>query len=167
MERSEGITGLTKLFRESLMTVPDGSLVIFLGSEAVCPPFAQLLAYSVRDRGLNFGFAPRSVWNKCRNVAWVEDIGFQIGSEPVDPTEAKVVVLLGGLAIPKFGCEVSDVDSFIDRMPTRPLVIGVGFMDVFRRSLWDRHIQFDILIDGYMSAENLIAPSAGTEELSR
>jgi hypothetical protein len=167
MEKVEGISGLTKTFRSSMEKIPEGSLVIFLGSEAVCPPFAQLLAYSVRDRGLHYGFAPKAVWNKCRNLSWVEDIGFQVGSELVDPSQAKAVVLLGGLAIPKFGCEVGDVDTFIERMPTRPLVIGVGFMDVFRRSLWDRHIQFDTLIDGYMSAEILTAPSAGTEELNR
>lgn len=147
--------------------VPDGSLVIFLGSQAVCPPFAQLLTYSVRDRGFNFGFAPKAIWNKCRRIEWVEDIGFQIGPEPVDPTEAKVIVLLGGLAIPKFGCEVSDIDSFIDRMTDRPLVIGVGFMDVFRRSLWDRHVKFDTLMDCYMSTEMLIASSAEIQELNR
>jgi hypothetical protein len=163
MEKAEGISGLTKVFRESLVGVSDGSLIVFLGSEAVCPPFAQLLAYSVKNRGFKFGFAPRAVWNKCRNVGWVEDVGFQIGSEPVEPSEAKCIVVLGGLAIPKYGCEIGDVDAFITKIHERPLIVGVGFMDIFRRSLWDRHIVFDILIDGYMSAETLTVPSVGTE----
>lgn len=93
----------------------------------------------------------------------MEDVGFQIGRDLVDPSEAKAVIVLGGLAIPKFGCEVSDVDGFISKLPSRPLIVGLGFMDIFRRSFWDRHIQFDVLIDGYMSTEVLTAPSAETE----
>jgi hypothetical protein len=155
MTKLEGIAGLTKLFRESVASVPDGSTIVFVGSEAVCPPFAQLLAYAVRDRKMSLGFVPKAIWEMARNMTWVEGAGFQIGNETFDPSKASVVVLLGGLAIPKFGCQLPEVNSFLSRIPGRPLVVGLGFMDVFRHAGWDKKIRFDSLIDAYMSAETV------------
>jgi hypothetical protein len=155
MTKAEGISGMTKLFRESLTHVDDGSSILFLGSAAVCPPFAQLLAYAVRDRNMKFGFGPKALWDKCNIMTWTEDAGFQIGTEVFDPESTDVVVLLGGLAIPKFGCPVQDVNSFISRIPDHPMVICLGFMDIFRRSGWDKEVRFDILMDVYMSTETI------------
>lgn len=153
MERMEGISGLTKLFRKSISDVPDGSLIVFIGSEAVCPPFAQLLAYSVRDRGMRFAFGPKASWEKCTSMKWMEGTGFQISTERCDPSEGKALVVLGGLAMPKFGCEVYTVNSFISRMPGRPKVVGLGFMSIFQRSGWDQLVKFDAMIDATMAAE--------------
>lgn len=155
MAKVEGISGLTKLFRESVASVPDGSMIVFVGSEAVCPPFAQLLAYAIRDRKMSMGFVPKAIWEKGRCMNWVDGAGFQIGNEPFDAAKANVVVILGGLAIPKFGCSVQEVNSLISRIPGITLVIGVGFMDVFRKAAWDKQVRFDALIDAYMSAENI------------
>ncbi|MHC1680669.1 MAG: DUF2124 family protein [Methanomassiliicoccales archaeon] len=151
----EGISGLTKLFRESMVDVDDGSTILFLGSEAVCPPFAQLLAYAVRDRHMRFGFSPKAEWDKSRLMNWVDGAGFQISNEPFEPGEADVIVILGGLAIPKFGCPVEDAKAFISQVPRHRLVIAVGFMDAFRKAGWDTSLHIDVLIDGYMSAEVL------------
>lgn len=156
MVKSEGIVGLTKLFRESLVGIPDGSMVVFLGSEAVCSPFAQLLAYAVRDRNMSFGFSPKAIWEKCYQMAWMDGVGYQIGPEKIDPTRTNAVVILGGLAMPKFGCPVENVNSYIERVEKKPLVVGVGFMDIFRRSGWYELIHFDVLMNAYMDAENVI-----------
>ncbi|MBN1109366.1 MAG: DUF2124 family protein [Methanomassiliicoccales archaeon] len=155
MTKMEGISGLTRLFRESLTDVQDGSTILFLGSEAVCSPFAQLLAYAVRDRKMLFAFGPKAVWERCRKMAWVEGAGFQIGNEGFDPRNANAIVLLGGLAMPKFGCPVQDVNTFLARVPGRPKVVALGFMDIFRRSGWDKQVRMDVLINAYMSAEAL------------
>ena len=153
MESADGISGLTKLFRGSLADIPDGSSVVFIGSEAVCSPFAQLMAYSVRDRDMSFGFGARAIWDKCRKMSWVEGAGFQIGNESFDPSKANVVVVLGGLAMPKFGCSVRDVNSFISMIANHPKIVGLGFMDIFRRSGWDKEVHFDVSINATMSAE--------------
>jgi hypothetical protein len=155
MSKAEGISGLTKTFRDSLADVPDGSTVLFLGSEAVCSPFAQLLAYSVRHRKMRFAFSPKADWERCKMMTWLEGVGYQVGSEGLDSKEAGVVVILGGLAMLKFGCPVQEVSSFLSRIPGRPKVIGLGFMDIFRRSGWDKEVGLDILIDIYMSTEVL------------
>lgn len=155
MVKAEGISGLTKIFRESLNDIDDGSVVLFVGSEAVCPPFAQLLAYAVRDRNMHFGFCPKAVWENSRTMHWVEGAGFQIGKEIFEPGEADVIVLLGGLAIPKFGCPVEDAKALINQISRHRLVVAVGFMDAFRKAGWNTSLHIDVLIDGYMSAELL------------
>ncbi len=155
MVKSEGISGLTRLFREALTETDDGSAIFFVGSEAVCPPFAQLLAYAVRDRKMRFGFCPKAVWDSSRTMKWVDGAGFQIGKEPFEPVEADVIVILGGLAIPKFGCPVEDVKALISQIPKCKKVMAVGFMDAFRKAGWHTSIHLDVLIDGYMSAEVL------------
>ncbi len=155
MVKAEGISGLTKLFRETLVNVDDASNILFLGSEAVCPPFADLLAYAVRDRKMRFGFSPRAEWDKSRVMKWVDGAGFQISKDQFQPGEADVIVVLGGLAIPKFGCPVEDVKAFISQIPKHRLVVAVGFMDVFRKAGWTSSLHFDVLIDAYMSAEVL------------
>jgi hypothetical protein len=156
MVKAEGITGFTKLFRESLADVPDGSLVVFLGSEAVCAPFAQLLAYAVRDRKMSFGFCPKAAWDRCASMVWMDGVGFHITTEKANPAQANVVVVLGGLAIPKFGCPAEDVNSFIAKVIGKPSIIGVCFMDVFRLTGWDKKISFTSLINAYMDAEKII-----------
>ena len=90
MVKMEGISGLTKLFREALVDVDDRSTLLFVGSEAVCPPFAQLLAYAVRGRDMRFGFCPKAIWDNSRTMRWVDGAGFQIGKEPFEPAEADV-----------------------------------------------------------------------------
>ena len=155
MVKAEGISGLTKLFREALVDVDDASTILFVGSEAVCPPFAQLLAYAVRDHNMRFGFCPRAEWENSRTMRWVAGAGFQISKDPFEPGEADVIVILGGLAIPKFGCPVEDVKALISQIPKHRLVIAVGFMDAFRKAGWNSSLHFDVLIDGYMSAEVL------------
>ncbi|MCX6650858.1 MAG: DUF2124 family protein [Methanomassiliicoccales archaeon] len=153
MAKVEGITGLTKLFRESITAAPNGGLVVFLGSEAVCSPFAQLLAYAVRDRKMSFCFSPKAIWDKCSPMTWVEGVGYQVSKGKVDLSVTSVIVVLGGLAIPKFGCPVEEVNSFISKVLRKPLIVGVGFMDVFQHSGWDSKISFDAMINVYMSAE--------------
>lgn len=155
MVKLEGISGLTKIFRETLADIDDGSTVLFVGSEAVCPPFAQLLAYAVRDRNMRFGFCPKSSWENSRAMKWVDGAGYQISREGFEPAEADVIVILGGLAIPKFGCPVEDVKALISQIPKHRMVMAVGFMDAFRKAGWNTSLHMDVLIDAYMSAEIL------------
>jgi hypothetical protein len=155
MVKLEGISGLTKIFRETLADIDDGSTVLFVGSEAVCPPFAQLLAYAVRDRNMRFGFCPKSSWENSRAMKWVDGAGYQISRDGFEPAEADVIVILGGLAIPKFGCPVEDVKALISQIPKHRMVMAVGFMDAFRKAGWNTSLHMDVLIDAYMSAEIL------------
>ena len=56
-EKKTGIVGFTASFREVMADVPSGSKVVFAGSVAVCTPFIELLAYTVRDKNYEMLYA--------------------------------------------------------------------------------------------------------------
>ena len=149
MEKKSGIVGFTGLFRESIAALKDGSKVVFTGSAAVCTPFAELLAYAVRDRGFDVIYVPRANADEARKITGIENIGYCVIDEKADPKKPDAVVVLGGLAMPKFGCEPEDVTRLIEELSgeKKPKVIGVGFMNIFERTGWDKKLKFDTLID--------------------
>jgi len=152
MEKRSGIPGFTGAFRDTMADIKDGAKVVFTGSVAVCTPFIELLAYTVRDRGFEMLYVPRAVAAEARRIKKIENIGYSVVDEKGDPNNPSAVVVLGGLAMPKFGCPPEDVIRMIEELSgdERPRVIGVGFMNIFERQGWDKKINFDRLIDTTM-----------------
>ena len=148
MEKRSGI-GFTRTFRESIADIKEGSKVVFTGSVAVCTPFIELLAYTVRDRGFDMLYVPRADAKEARKIREIENIGYSVVDEKGDPKDPDAVVVLGGLAMPKFGCPPEDVTRMIEDISgeKKPKIIGVGFMNMFERAGWDKKINFDMLID--------------------
>ncbi len=154
----EGIAGLTKLFREEMIELREGSTVVFAGSSAVCAPFAELLAYSIRDRKFDLYFSPMANETDCRSLVWREGTGYTIDPSGKSVKDVASIVVLGGLAMPKFGCDVNKVKEFIDHTTnqTGAKIVGVCFMDILRRSGWTTTIQFNALINSTMDTEKQI-----------
>jgi hypothetical protein len=71
--------------------------------------------------------------------------------ELADPA-ADIVVLLGGLAIPKMNIDVNDIKRVIDDItdPDNRMIIGVFFMSIFQETGWTDVIDFDYLLDSHM-----------------
>jgi hypothetical protein len=69
-----------------------------------------------------------------------------------------MIVVLGGLAMPKFGCPVEGVQRFIGKVAGQGTakVVGVCFMDILKRSGWTDCIKFDALINATMEVEKQI-----------
>ena len=157
-KKMEGIAGFTRLFRDEMIGLPEKSIVVFTGSNAVCAPFAELLAYSIRDRKFDLFFSPMAEEKDCRALLWREGTGYSISQTGKEVAGAVSVVVLGGLAMPKFGCPVEKVQQFIDKAskPGAVKVIGVGFMEIFKRSGWHTHIKFDALINAKLETEKQI-----------
>ncbi len=154
MDRRTGISGLTGMFKDSVAGVPDGARVSFAGSVAVCTPFAELLSYAVKDRGFQLTYLPKADPSKARLMRWVEDVGYSVTDERINAVKADVIVILGGLAMPKFGCSVETVESLIGRTGAEGAkIIGVCFMDIFTRSGWRDRIRFDTIINANMEVE--------------
>ena len=154
----DGIVGFTKLFRNEMVDLPEASIVVFTGSRAVCAPFAELLAYSVRDMKLDIYFSPLADEKDCRALVWQDDTGYGISTTGRELAEANAIVVLGGLAMPKFGCSVEKVKQFIHMTSKADhvKVIGVCFMDIFQRSGWQKSIKFDAMINATMETEKQI-----------
>jgi hypothetical protein len=149
MEKKSGIVGFTGTFREGIADIKEGSKVVFTGSVAVCTPFIELLAYTVRDRGFDMFYVPRADAKEARKIKEMENIGFSVVDEKGDPKDPDAVVVLGGLAMPKFGVPPEDVNRLIEEIAgeKKPKIIGVCFMDIFERAGWEEKVKFDTVID--------------------
>lgn len=150
-ERKSGIPGLTGLFRDSVTDVPDGSRLVFTGSVGGCSPIAELLALAVRKRGFEIYFVPLAKLAEARPLKWMEGVGFTVRDERIELPRADVLVVLGGLAMPKLGRPVEEVES-LHRQLGGPRLIGVGFMGVLEKNGWAERLTFDALIDGHIDA---------------
>ena len=152
MEKKRGIVGFTGSFRESVKDIENNSKIVFAGSVAVCTPFIELLAYAVRDKNFDLVYAPKADISEAKKVVMQPNIGFGVKDEKGNPQNPEAVVVLGGLAMPKFGCAPDDVLDMIREISgdQKPKVIGICFMNIFERAGWDKKISFDTLIDTTM-----------------
>ena len=171
-EKKTGIVGFTASFREVMADVPSGSKVVFAGSVAVCTPFIELLAYTVRDKNYEMLYVPRAEASEARKIKEVKNIGFCVVDEKGDPSNPAAIVILGGLAMPKFGVppenvlnmikEISGYDASVsaeekeeakeeaEAEKGKPKIIGVCFMNIFERANWLSKIKFDVITDTTM-----------------
>ncbi len=149
MDKKMGIVGLTGSFRENLSDIKDESKIVFTGSVAVCTPFIELLSYSVRDKNHDLVYIPKSEIENAKIIKMQPNIGFSVVDEKADPLNPEAIVVLGGLAMPKFGCAPEDILKMIEELSKekKPKIIGVCFMNIFEKAGWDKKLEFDILID--------------------
>lgn len=154
----EGIVGFTRIFREEVIAISEGSTIVFAGSNAVCAPFAELLAYAIRDKKFDLYFSPLADEKDCRRMTWREGTGYGIDSIGKEVRGVAAVIVLGGLAMPKFGCKIEKVQEFIAKTSNHndTKVIGVCFMDILKKSGWTSIIKFDALINSTMETEKQI-----------
>jgi len=152
MEKKSGIIGFTGAFRDSVKETDIGSKVVFTGSVAVCTPFIELLAYTIRDKDFQMVYVPKADITEARRIKEQSNIGFSVVNEKADPKRPDVVVVMGGLAMPKFGCSPEDVLKMVGEISgdQKPKIIGVCFMNIFERAGWTKKIPFDVLIDTNM-----------------
>ncbi|MBZ2166468.1 DUF2124 family protein [Methanobacterium spitsbergense] len=152
MEKKSGIIGFTGAFRDSVKEIADGSKIVFTGSIAVCTPFIELLSYAIRDKNFDMVYVPVADLKKSKMINMQENIGFSVVDVPADPKGPDVVVVMGGLAMPKFGCSPEDVLKMIKEISVdhKPKIIGVCFMNIFERTGWTKKISYDVLIDTNM-----------------
>ncbi len=152
MENKSGIIGFTGAFRDSVKEINKGSKIVFTGSVAVCTPFIELLSYTIRDKDFQMVYVPKADLKKAKRINEQQNIGFSVLNIQGDPKRPDVVVIMGGLAMPKFGCSPEDVLKMIDEISVeqKPKIIGVCFMNIFERTGWTKKISFDVLIDTNM-----------------
>ncbi len=152
MEKKSGIIGFTGAFRDSLKEIDNGSKVVFTGSIAVCTPFIELLSYSIRDKNFQMVYVPKTDLEDTKKIEEQDKIGYSVVDVQDDPKRPDVVVVMGGLAMPKFGCSPEEILDMINEISgdAKPKIIGVSFMNIFERTGWTKKIPFDVLIDTSM-----------------
>lgn len=136
----KGINGNLMAFKEE---VADAKKVTFAGTPGVCTPLAELFAYSIRDK--------ESVFITLADIKSAKRIeltpqGMQL-SEPADPG-ADVVVLLGGLTMPKSNVKTDEVNKMVEKILKKEgKLIGLSFMGMFEETGWLDKVDFDCIID--------------------
>jgi hypothetical protein len=143
-----GITGILRPFKEYLAEkgLKSGDQIVYYGCVGTCTPFVELLAVAVRGGHYEQVFVPLLDETKVRILHEVPDAGMQV-SDIVAPLKPKVLVFMGGLAMPFMPVTKEQVRDIIKSHPD-VLIIGVCFMSMFEKSGWLETVEFDLLIDG-------------------
>ena len=146
VEDWKGINGQLVSFKNE---VEDAQKITFIGSPGVCTPFAELLAYAVRDKESHF--IPLLDADDCHEFE-SKSYGMVLKDEVSNPEGSDVVVLLGGLSMPKYDLNTGDLNALIkDILKSGGKIIGVCFMDMFTKANWLDKVDFDCIIDGTLT----------------
>jgi hypothetical protein len=135
---AKGLGGMLNGFRE---LVKDDQKITFVGSPGFCTPFALFLGYPVREKEM--AFVPGLNKEKARKIITTE-YGLELGEET--GADADVVVILGGMAMPKIGVKPEEMKDFLTKIRYKKL-IGVCFMSIFEKAGWCQALKFDYVMN--------------------
>ena len=146
MEDAYGWKGLNGQLVTFKKEVGDAQKITFVGSPGVCTPFAEFLAYSVRDK--ETCFIPLLDIDECHEFE-NKSYAMVLKDELYDPHNSDVVVLLGGLSMPKYDVDTNELMVLVNEILKEDgKLMGVCFMNMFEKEGWFEKIDFDCVIDG-------------------
>lgn len=138
-----GLQGLLEIFKRE---AGDVSKITFVGSQGLCTPFSEFLAFGVNDKETHF--VPFVNFDDCHEFE-LKSCGLSLKDEVSDPSESDIVVLMGGLAMSDFNVDVNDVKALVKKILKKDgRLFGVCFMDMFADFGWLDELDFDCVIDG-------------------
>lgn len=139
----KGLNGQLVTFKKE---VGDAQKITFVGSPGVCTPFAEFLAYSVRDK--ETCFVPLLDIEECHEFER-KSYAMVLKDELYDPHNSDVVVLLGGLSMPKYDVDTNELMVLVNEiLKDDGKLMGVCFMNMFEKAGWLEKIDFDCVVDG-------------------
>lgn len=139
----KGLNGQLVTFKKE---VGDAQKIAFVGSPGVCTPFAEFLAYSVRDK--ETCFIPLLDIDECHEFE-NKSYAMVLKDELYNPHDSDVVVLLGGLSMPKYDVDTDELMVLVNEILKEDgKLMGVCFMNMFEKAGWFEKIDFDCVIDG-------------------
>ena len=139
----KGLNGQLVTFKKE---VGDAQKITFVGSPGVCTPFAEFLAYSVRDK--ETCFIPLLDIDECHEFE-NKSYAMVLKDELYDPHNSDVVVLLGGLSMPKYDVDTIELMVLVNEiLKDDGKLMGVCFMNMFEKAGWLEKIDFDCVVDG-------------------
>ena len=139
----KGLNGQLVTFKKE---VGDASKITFIGSPGVCTPFAEFMAYAVRDKETHF--IPLLDTDDCHEFE-LKSYGMSLKEQISNPNDSDIVVLLGGLSMPKYDVDTDELNKLIGEiLKDDGQIIGVCFMDMFTKANWLDKVDFDCIIDG-------------------
>jgi len=158
-EPLRGIPGILRPFKEyvKILGLNPGDQIVYYGCVGTCTPFAELLAVAIRGLHLQQVFVPLLDEEKAHAIHDVPDVGMQAGGEPVAVTGPKVLVIMGGLAMPLMPVTKEQVRDLAARHAGAK-VAGVCFQDMFARAGWIGTVPFDLVISAMIDPVTVTRP---------
>lgn len=145
-EKFKGLNGNLMAFKKE---VGDADKVTFVGIPGVCSPFAELFAYVIRDK--ESVFVAKTDLETARKIESTP-LGMQF-TEKADP-RSNVVALLGGLSMPQYNVDLEDLHKMLrEILEPNGKIIGLCYMDMFKKAGWHEQIEFDSIINGILNGE--------------
>ena len=142
----KGLNGQLVTFKKE---VGDAQKITYIGSPGVCTPFAEFLTNVVRERENHF--IPLLDIDDCHQFE-SKPYAMVLKEEVSDPHDSDVVVLLGGLSMPKYDVDTEELNKLADEILAEDgKIIGVCFMDMFTKAEWLDKVNFDCIIDGTLT----------------
>lgn len=139
----KGLNGQLATFKKE---VGDAQKITYIGSPGVCTPFAEFMAYAVRDKENHF--IPLLDIEECHEFE-LKSYAMVLKDEVSDPHDSDVVVLLGGLSMPKYDVDTDELMSLVNSILKEDgQLMGFCFMDMFTKAGWLERIDFDWVING-------------------
>jgi len=143
----KSVPGILRPFKEYCQAIglSEKDQIVYYGCVGTCTPFIELLAIGIRGLKPEQVFVPLLEESKAKNLQNVPDIGMQVSGGPA-VLHPKVIVIMGGLAMPDVPVQKEQVRDLIRRYsPVK--VIGVCFMSMFEKAGWLGTVPFDLMID--------------------
>jgi hypothetical protein len=147
---SQGVGGILNSFKG---LVEDAQKITFVGTPGFCTPFAELIGFAVRDKEL--AFISSQDFEKARSI-FMDNEGMQLGE--LTDSQADVIVLLGGLAMPKIGVspeKAKEISRKVLEGSNKGKIIGICFQSAFMNQKWDEIIDFDYIISSDIAVKVL------------
>jgi hypothetical protein len=123
----KGLGGMLNGFRD---LVKEDESITFVGTPGFCTPFATFLGFPVREKRL--AFVPGLKVEETRALV-ATGYGMELG-KAANP-DADVVVILGGMAMPKIGVSIEEMAALLGKIQHKKL-IGGCFMGILEQAGW-------------------------------
>jgi len=149
-EELSGVPGMLRPFKAYLRGagLDAGDQIVYYGCPGTCTPFIELLGFAVRDLPAEQVYVPYVDEAGAKVIRPVGGVGMQVSSDPVR-VDPKVIVLMGGLAMPGVPVTKEAVQAAVGTHPEAK-VVGICFMHMFEKAGWLDAFDFDLIIDAVL-----------------
>lgn len=147
IEELSGVPGMLRPFKAYLREagLGAGDQVAYYGCPGTCTPFIELLGFAARELPIAQVYVPLLDEARAKAIRPVEGVGMRVSDDAVS-VDPKVIVLMGGLAMPGVPVTKEAVQAVVDAHPGATIV-GICFMQMFEKGGWLDAFDFDLIVD--------------------
>jgi hypothetical protein len=155
----KGLAGLSRCFRTAISAYGKGGKLLFVGSPFTCLPFAEFLSYGIRDLPFKVYFSSDGDSKRMATIVPREGFGYSLGCRQKEKG-FDIVVLLGGLAMPKSLVEPKELKRRLLEVSGLDFVVAFCFQGVMYKPEWLDEFRFRYFINAELSRVTLMEGTA-------